>query len=241
MNAKNHPDPGVVAKDAFRGFRYALKRGAKLVVKAGPRQLSEQFEAASTELLHSAENLAKTIDRIAKHILGLEFDPGTFGPPSFATALDAASSDQNLSRDASNLFFALTLCVKHMQISDLLVSETLCARLIAEDASYDWPPGQQDTATLCSHLYRHILAMRILGDPPGVPSQHNADRIADIRKVAFAASLWTYLERGGFRDSEEDLIIMCCDVTEQKSAQLAALAVAKDGIQDLFDYALAAV
>lgn len=241
MSVKNHPDPSLVAKDAFRGIRYALKRGAKLVAERGPRQLPEQFEAASTEFLNSAESIAKSVDQIAKQVLGLEFDPKTFGPPSFAGHLEAGHSGQHLSRDASNLFFALTLCAKQLKIADILVSETLCARLIAEDASVNWPVGQQDTAALCAELYRQIIALNILGDPPGVPSQHNADRLSDIRNVAFAAALWTYLERGDYSDSEEDLITMCCDVSAQKADAIAATDSQDEGIRDLFDYALSVV
>ncbi|MCY4196937.1 MAG: hypothetical protein OXD33_08490 [Rhodobacteraceae bacterium] len=239
MNVRNHPDPTVLAKDAFRGMRYALRRGAKLVVEGVPQQLPEHFETASSELLNSAENLAKRIDRIAEHVLGLQFDTQLFGPPSFATGLNTKSSDQRLSQDASNLFFALTLCAKHMQIPDLLVSETLCVQLIAEDASFDWPLGKQDTASLCSELCRRIILMNILGDPPGIPSQHNACRRIDIKNVAFATSLWVYLERGSYGDSEEDLIKMCCDVTLQRSTTLAE---AEDAaVTELFRYALSVV
>ena len=240
MNAKSHPDPSIVAKDALRGIRYALKRGAKLVAEGGPRQLPEQFEAASNDLLNSAESIAKTVDRIAKHILGLDFDPSTFGPPTFATPIDAKSGSENLSQDATNLFFALTLCAKSMKI-DLLVSETLCARLIAEDASFDWPQGQQDTAALCTELFHRITAMNVLGDPPGVPSSHNAERQSDASKVAFAAALWTYLERGSFNDSEEELITMCCEVSGQKLSDLDGETLTTEKVQKLFEYALSAV
>jgi len=240
MNAKSHPDPSVVAKDALRGIRYALKRGAKLVAEGGPRQLPEQFEAASNHLLNSAESIAKTVDRIAKHILGLDFDPSTFGPPTFATPLDSKSGGENLSKDATNLFFALTLCAKNLKV-DLLVSETLFARLIAEDASFDWPQGQQDPAALCTEPFRRRLAMKVLGDPPGVPSKHNADQRIDASRVAFAAALWTYLERGPFNDSEEELIRMCCDVADQKSSDLAEASQETDNLQKLFEYALSAV
>jgi hypothetical protein len=240
MNAKNHPDPSIVAKDALRGIRYALKRGAKLVAEGGPRQVPEPFEAVSNDLLNSAERIAKAVDHIAKHILGLDFDPNTFGPPTFATPLDSKSGGENLSQDASNLFFALTLCAKNMKI-DLLVSETLCARLIAEDASFDWPQGQQDTAALCSALFHRLIAMNVLGDPPGVPSKHNSEKQADARSVAFAAALWTYLERGTFNDSEEELIRMCCDVADQKSSDLASATQATAKVHKLFEYALSAV
>lgn len=239
MNAKSHPDPSIVAKDALRGIRYALKRGAKLAAEGGPRQLPEQFEAASIDLLNSAESIAKTVDRIAKHILGLDFDPSSFGPPSFATPLNVSVGDECLPRDASNLFFALTLCAKNMQI-DLLVSETLCAQLIAEDASFDWPLGNQDSAALCTHLFHQIIATKILGDPPGLSSRHNAEQRSDVVKVAFAAALWTYLERGSYSDSEEELIRMCCEVTEQKSAQISETEDAA-ALTELFNYALGIV
>ncbi len=241
MQSKGHPDPGIVAKDALRGIRYALKRGAKMVVQNGPRQLPEQFEAASADFLNSAEQLTRTIDSIATHVLGLQFDPATFGPPSFARSEVTQVTDATLSRDASQLYFALTRTIKYMQIPDLLVSEALCAQVIAEDASGDWPAGDQDTASLCCALYKRILATRILGDPPGVSSIHNADRAQDVATVAFATALWVYVERGAFEDTEVDLLQMCADVTQQKSADIKAAGTADEPIKALFAHALETV
>lgn len=241
MNARRHPDPSVVAKDVLRGIRYALKRNAKLVVEGGPRQLPEQFEAASTNFLKSAEALAKTIDRAAKHVLGLEFDPNSFGRPSFAASSSGSLSESHLSTDASNLFFALALASKQLDVDDILVSESLCVRLVAEDASVDWPVGEQDTASLCTELYLRIVQANVIGDPPGVSSQHNSDRRRDVQNIAFSASLWAYIERDSFDNSEEELLQMCCEVTTMKADDLQSAENDKESVKALFDYALSIV
>ena len=241
MNARRHPDPSVVAKDALRGIRYAMKRNAKLVVEGGPRQLPEQFEAASTNFLKSAEAFAKTIDRAAKHILGLEYDPKTFGPPAFMASSGGSLNENHLSTNASNLFFALSFASKLLELKDILVSEALCVRILAEDALVDWPVGKQDTASQCAELYLRILHTNVVGDPPGVSSQHNSDRRRDIQKVAFAVSLWAYTERYAFDDSEVDLLEMCCAVTINKADDLLSAKDDQEAVRALFHYALSII
>lgn len=241
MNAKGHPSPSVVAKDAIRGIRYALKRGAKFVVEVGPRQLVEQFEAASSQLVGSAESLAITIDKVAQHILGLEFDPINFKPPAFTASLDANAGRAQISSDAANLFFALSISAKNMGINDLRVSETLCAKLIAEDASCDWPTGEQDPSFLCFELYKRIIGTDILGAYLGISSQHKVSRLADISQVAFATSLWVYVERGSYGETEEELLKMCCDITSQKSLDIVSGRDSDEAIRNLFDYALSVI
>jgi len=238
MNVKNHPDPSLLAKDALRGLGYALERGLRLVVEDDPRRFPEKFEAASSEFLNSVGKLAKTIDLATKRVLGLEFDPKTFGPPSFADSSGAGTSDRYLSRDASNLFFALALSAREMKTSDLLISEVLCARMIAEDVPFDWPSGRQDTASSCMQLYRRIVAANIIGNPPGVAGKFNSKRWRDTRRIAFSTSLWVHVDRGYFDDSEEDLIKMCCDVTEQAVDDILTADRDDEAIHALFERAL---
>ena len=96
------PSPTVATKDALRRIRFAVKHGAKQVVTKAPRQLPEPLEAASADLLSSAERFARTVDQIAKQILGLQFDPARFGPPAFATMQKASVQDTGVQDTACN-------------------------------------------------------------------------------------------------------------------------------------------
>jgi hypothetical protein len=242
MLPKPHSDPGAVAKDALRGIRFALKRGAKMMmVNNGPRQLPEQFESASSNFLQNSEILTGTVDKIIQRILGLEFDPVMFAAPSFASTDVTKDAHEAMSTDASNLYFALSLSAKHLGVSDLLVSEAICAKLIAEDGSFDWPLAEQSTEFLCSQLCIRIINMNILGDPPGVSSSHNADRAMDVAIIAFATALWVYVERGKFSDTEPELLEMCCSVAEQKRNKITQNMAEEDRFLALFKYALETV
>jgi hypothetical protein len=116
--------------------------------------------------LQNAEILTRTVDKTIQHILGLEFDPVMFAAPSFASTDVTKDAHVAMSTGASNLYFALCLSAKHLGVSDLLVSEALCAKLIAEDGSFDWPFVEQSTELLCSQLCIRIINMNILADPP---------------------------------------------------------------------------
>lgn len=241
MHPKTHPDPSVFAKDAFRGIRFALKRWRTKVVQNGPRQLPEQFEAATSDFLESAEKLSGTVDKIVKKFFGLNFDETKFKVPSFSTRHDQNDVPSEMKQDASNLFFALTLSAKHLGVNDLLVSEALCARLIAEDASFDWPLGEQSIEALSKELLKRLISTSVLGDPPGVASSHNADHLEDVVVISFATALWTYVERGSFEDSELDILHICCDVAAQKREAIVENRASDEGITALFKYALETV
>jgi hypothetical protein len=233
-----------------------VKRGAKQVVTKAPRQLPEPLEAASADLLSSAERFARTIDQIAKQILGLQFDPARFGPPAFASMQKASVRDTSvqdtsvqrravteatLSRDASTLYFALTLAVDALGLTHLLVSETRTAQLIAEQAAANWPDENLDSGARCAALYRQIVACHPLEDAPGTTGRHPTERRDHIRKVAFATSLWVYLERGDFDDSETELVTLCCDVAAQRADPLRAAENDEAKLRALFSYALSIV
>lgn len=250
------PSPTVATKDALRRIRFAVKRGAKQVVTKAPRQLPEPLEAASADLLSSAERFARTVDQIAKQILGLQFDPTRFGPPVFAAMQKAGVRDTSvqdtgvqrravteaaLSRDASTLYFALTLAVDALGLTHLLVSETRTAQLIAEQAAANWPDGSLDSGARCAALYRQIVACHPLEDAPGTAGRHPTERRDHIRKVAFATSLWVYLERGDFDDSETELVTLCCDVAAQRADPLRAAEGDEAKLRALFSYALSIV
>ena len=250
------PSPTVATKDALRRIRFAVKRGAKQVVTKAPRQLPEPLEAASTDLLSSAERFARTVDQIAKQILGLQFDPARFGPPAFASMQKASVRDTSvqhtglqrradteaaLSRDASTLYFALTLAVDALGLTHLLVSETRTAQLIAEQAAANWPDERLDSGARCAALYRQIVACHPLEDAPGTAGRYPTERRDHIRKVAFATSLWVYLERGDFDDSETELVTLCCDVAAQRADPLRAAESDEAKLRVLFSYALSIV
>ena len=63
--------------------------------------------------------------------------------------------------------FALTLGAKYLGAKDLLVGEALCARLIAEDASFVWSVGEQSIEALSMKLFKWLIATSVFGDPPG--------------------------------------------------------------------------
>ena len=250
------PSPTVATKDALRRIRFAVKRGAKQVVTQAPRKLPEPLEAASADLLSSAERLARTVDQIAKQILGLQFDPARFGPPAFATMQKAsvhdtgvqdtgvqrrAVTEATLSRDASTLYFALTLAVDALGLTHLLVSETRTAQLVAEQAAANWPDENLDSGARCAALYRQIVARHPLEDAPGTAGRHPTERRDHLRKVAFATSLWAYLERGDFDDSETELVTLCCDVAAQRADPLRAAENDEAKLRALFSYALSIV
>ena len=255
------PSPTVATKDTLRRIRFAVKRGAKQVVTKAPRKLPEPLEAASADLLSSAERLARTVDQIAKQMLGLQPDPARFGPPAFASMQKASVHDTDvhdtslqdtsaqrravteatLSRDASTLCFALTLAVDALGLTNLLVSETRAAQLVAERAAANWPDENLDSGARCAALYRQIVARHPLEDAPGTAGSHPAERRDHIRKVAFATSLWVYLERGDFDDSETELVTLCCDVAAQRADQLLAAENDEAKLRALFSYALSIV
>lgn len=238
MHPKTHPDPSIIAKDAFRGIRFALKRGAKMVVQNGPRQLPEQFEAASSDFLLSAEKITGTVDKIVKKLLGLDFNESKFAAPSFSSQREADDSQSQMTQDASNLFFALSFSAKHLGIKDLLVSELLCARLVAEDASCDWPIGEQSVEALSVELFKRLISTNVLGDPPGVKSSHNTDHLEDVAVISFATSLWTYVERGNFEDTELEILHICSDIAAQKRKDIVENRASDEELSALFRYAL---
>jgi hypothetical protein len=241
IHPKTHHNPSIIAKDAFRGIRFALKRGAKMLVQNGPRQLPKQFEAASSDFLHGVKKLTGTVDRIVKLILGLAFDEKSFQAPYFATANDQNTSQEQMSLDASNLYFALTLSANHLGVKDLLVSEALCARLIAEDASFDWPLGQQSTEALSAELFKRLIATNVLGDPPGVGSSHNNDHFKDVVTISFATALWVYVQRGAFDDTELEILRICADVAAKMNTKIMKNRASDDELLSLFKYALETV
>jgi len=238
MHPKTHPNPSIIAKDAIRGIRFAMKRGAKMIVQNGSRQLPEQFETASSDFFQGAKKLTGTVDNIAKRVLGLEFDEEKFQVPSFATGHHQSEPQEQLSLDASNLYFALSLAAKHLGVEDLLVSEALCARLIAEGVSIELPPSELSKEALCVDLFKRLVATGVLGDPPGVESRHNSEHLEDVVTISFATALWLYVQRGTFGDTELEILQICSDVAAQMSGEIVKNRASDKELLSLFKYAL---
>ena len=152
-----------------------------------------------------------------------------------------SDSPREITQNASNLFFALTLSAKHLGIKDLLVSEVLCARLIAEDAPFGWMISFNSIESQSTEFFKRLIATNVIGDPPGVASSHNTGHLEDAVTISFATVLWTYVERGSFKDSELEILHICCDIAYQKRKYIVENRAHDEGLMSLFKHALETV
>lgn len=237
MHSKPSHDPGLVAKDAIRGIRFAMKRGAKILVRNGPHYLPDPLEAASSDFLDSAERITIRIDKVIRQTLGLEFDEAEFRPMGIA-ANNTLGDQSAISRDASNLFFALTLAAKNLGVSDVFISEALCARLVV-GAAEDLTRAPDESSELRAfHLFQRILETHAIGDLPGKPGRTDPERISNIALVSFSVGLWTFVPRGTFTDTETEILQICCDIAKHHSTAISRHLVSEAEIIALFRYAL---
>lgn len=236
MPPKPTLDPGLLAKDAIRGVRFVLKRGAQKVAEKGPRQLPDELEVVSTDILHVAKKIADRADKIVTRLLGLNFDQARISPPKLLSNGGAEYDYQTLSQEALNLYQALSLAAKNLDVKNVLVSEALCARIVAQAA--EKPVPTEDTETKACRLFLELMSRIVIGDPPGISSHHNADHIDDLAMISFSVALWIFVERGSYQDTEIEILQICSDIAKFHRADILEHKSSSSAMIALFKHAL---
>lgn len=236
MHPKPTLNPGILAKDAIRGIRFVLKRGAEKVAQNGPRQLPGKLETVSTDILNTAEKFTEHAGKIVSQLLGLSFDEASITPPELLSNGGTGYDYQTLSRDVLNLYQALSLVAKNLGVKNALVSETLCAQIVARAAEN--PASTENPQTKAGHLFLELMSSIVIGDPPGILRNHNADHIDDLAIISFAVALWVFVERGSFHDTEIEILQICSDIAKFHRGDILEHKSSSSAVVALFKHAL---
>ncbi len=232
MSLPSTPDPSI-ARDALRGLRLVLKRGAKLSIEKARVAVPEPFEGVSEEFFAQATKVTHAADSLVQQMLGLDFHEDRFAVPDtlHRSLHDATHSERK--RDASNLYFALSLSLRFFGLDQLFVSETVCAQ-IASTAR----PDEQSPESACVWLFRQLTEGNAIGNPLVLVQHHTSDERRQIAKVAFAVSLWAFVDRDAFNEPELELLEICCDVATFRSPGIELKLDDENELTDAFKSAL---
>ena len=208
-------DPGIATRDAIRGLRLVLKRGAKLSVEKARVAVPVPFEGVSEEIFAQATKVTNAADSLVQQMLGLDFNEDRFAAPGTLrrSPSDAARSERM--RDASNLYFALSLSLRYFDLSRMFVYETVCALIISAAR-----PDEQAREDACVWLFHQLVNSKAVGVPSTLVRRHTLEEQGQIAKVAFAVSLWAFVDRDAFDDPELELLEICCDVAALKVPEI---------------------
>ncbi len=210
MPLPSPPDPGIATRDALRGLRLVLKRGAKLSIEKARVALPEPFEGVSKEIFEQATKVTYAADSLVQQMLGLSFHEDRFAVPDTLRRSLKDSTHSEQKRDASNLYFALSLSLRYFGFRQLFVSETICAQIVSTARKED-----QSRESACVWLYRQLIDGNAVGNPPVLVQHHTSEEKRQIAKVAYAVSLWAFVYRDSF--DELELLEICCDVATFRS------------------------
>ena len=233
MPLPSPPDPGIATRDALRGLRLVLKRGAKLSVEKARVALPEPFEGVSKEIFEQATRVTHAADSLVQQILGLNFHEDSFAAPVTLRRSLRESTHSERKRDASNLYFALSLSLRYFGLRQLFVSETICAQIVSTARQED-----QSLESACVWLYRQLTGGNAVGNPPVLVQHHSSDEKTQITKVAYAVSLWAFADRDPFNDPELELLEICCDVATFRSPGTALEPDDENALSEAFSSAL---
>lgn len=215
MPLPSPPDPTMATRDALRGLRLVLKRGAKLSVEKARVAVPGPFEGVSEEFFAQANKFTDAADSLVQQMLGLDFHEDRFSAPATLRQSPSGAARSERMRDASNLYFALSLSVRYFDLSQLFVSETVCA-LIISAARLD----EQEREDSCVWLFRQLGDSRAIESPSALVRRHTPEEQSQIAMVAFAVSLWSFVDRNAFNDPELELLEICCDVAALKLPEI---------------------
>ena len=121
MPLPSPPNPGTATRDALRGLRLVLKRGAKLSIERARVALPEPFEGVSKEIFEQATKVTYAADALVQQMLGLSFQEDRFAVPDTLRKSLRDSTHSEQKRDASNLYFALSLSLRYFGLRQLFV------------------------------------------------------------------------------------------------------------------------
>ncbi len=212
MPLPSPPDPGIATRDALRGLRLVLRRGAKLSIEKARVALPEPFEGVSKEIFEQATKVTHAADSLVQQMLGLSFHEDRFAMPDTLRRSVKDSTHSEQKRDASNLYFALSLSLRYFGFRQLFVSETICAQIISTTRKED-----QSRESACVWLYRQLIDGNAVGNPPVLVQHHTPEEETQIAKVAYVVSLWAFVDRDSFNEPELELLEICCDVATCRS------------------------
>lgn len=236
MPLPSPPDPDIATRDALRGLRLVLKRGAKLSIEKARVALPEPFEGVSREIFEQAAKVTHAADSLVQQMLGLNFHEDRFAAPDTLRRSPRDSAHSERKSDASNLYFALSLSLRYFGLRQLFVSETVCAQIVSTDRQEDQSP-----ASACVWLYRQLTRRNAVGNPPALVRQHTSEEEIQIAKVACAVSLWAFVDRDSFDEPELELLEICCDVATFRSPVFALEADDDNALSEAFNSALRVV
>ena len=207
MPLPSPPDPGTATRDALRGLRFVLKHGAKLSIEKARVVVPEPFEDVSKEIFAQATKVTHAADTLVQQMLGLSFDEDRFAVPDSLRRPLKDSSHSERRRDASNLYFALSLSLRYFDLRQLFVSETICAQIVSTARQ----EGQSSEGA-CVWLYRQLMGGNAVRSPPVQVQQQSPEQNRQIAKVAYAVCLWAFADRDTFNEPELEFLEICCDV-----------------------------
>lgn len=210
-----HPENGpawatksLPLKDALRCFRFRLKHGRRMLDPVATR-LPGRLGGFAQQTLSGVDSISTTVDSALSQAAHRYLDrtPASQGFDQWPGNLTADDSLDVLF--AQTLYRQLRTALRVLGANDILISERLAAgiyRTAVREGQHAAPHG------LAADLVVRLMESEAIGTFPRDAAQP-ADNDRDKVLIAlFAVILWMQIDRAGSDDSEDALLVLCCDV-----------------------------
>ena len=223
MDKRKHPQsqnlPGLFVRDALRGLRYAVRKSGHLIADEEHKVLPRPIGDITSRVVRKMDRISQEIETTSSSIIGGPLKKAALPDSSFfaAAGYDPQDNDRTPQEAAAALYFGLSWSAGQLGSDDLLLSETICLDCINQVRKNT--PGLP-AAAMAESLFRAVLDRSAFRLVEPTQSADEDERIPVVVGAAFATALWFFLPRDFDVAGEQDLLEICCAVTQDHLAQL---------------------
>lgn len=225
-------------RDILRGMRYAVRKSGNFLADPAHQVLPDPLNDLTSRAVRKLDQLSGEVER-ATTIIGGPFQKSSSPDSSFFSEAGFKVDEHEGESDAtaSVLYYGLYYAFRQMTDSDILVSESLCLECILElersDDGAETELQPTPAEVLATRLFTLIKQKQVFRRQP-IKLSDDKQLSNDITAACFAVALWFFVPRDLDTANEQQLLDICCEVTQSHFNEIIDLQGDIDHSKELF-------
>ncbi|MCY6383019.1 hypothetical protein [Hoeflea prorocentri] len=228
--------PDLFVRDALRGLRYAVRKSGHLIADEEHKVLPRPIGDITSRVVKKMDRISQEIETTSSSIIGGPLKKATLPERSFfgANGYNPRDAGRTPEEAAAALYFGLAWSAGQLGSDDLLLSETICLDCINQIRRN----APEQPAAMADKLFRTVLDRGAFRLVEPTRSADEDERIPAVVGAAFSTALWFFLPRDIDVAGEQDLVEICCAVTQDHLAQILEARTDSGQTVELFEQLL---